>query len=138
MQKASEAMVSVNDLNQAIDEKRRGFSEATMKRLWACEPHLAIYVESLAVHFGNPTQPKDYDLDGTGKGYDLDLVQRVAHGVGIPVVACGGAGSIEHMRAAVEHGASAVAAGQMFVFHGRRRAVLINYPDEEQLRALLP
>ena len=52
--------------------------------------------------------------------------------VKVPVVACGGAGTVEHLKQAIkEGGASAVAAGSMFVFHGRHRAVLINYPDEQ-------
>lgn len=70
------------------------------------------------------------DRDGTMAGYDLDLVQRVTRHVNVPVVACGGAGTVQHLFEAVRAGASAVAAGSMFVFHGKRRAVLINYPRE--------
>jgi len=70
------------------------------------------------------------DRDGMMEGYDLSLIRRVVQQVKVPVVACGGAGCIDHLVAAVhEGGASAVAAGSMFVFHGRRRAVLINYPQ---------
>lgn len=70
------------------------------------------------------------DRDGMMEGYDLALIRRVAQQVNVPVVACGGAGSIEHLASAVhEGGASAVAAGSLFVFHGRLRAVLINYPQ---------
>jgi hypothetical protein len=74
MQKASDAMVSVNDLDQAVDEKRRGYSEATMKRLFKTEPYLAVYIESLAMHFGHPPQQKENDLDGAGKALDKLLV----------------------------------------------------------------
>ncbi|MEO8680293.1 MAG: AglZ/HisF2 family acetamidino modification protein [Vicinamibacterales bacterium] len=69
------------------------------------------------------------DRDGTQSGYDLALIERVAGAVSIPVVASGGAGILEHFKEAVTHGASAVAAGSFFVFHGRHRAVLITYPD---------
>lgn len=70
------------------------------------------------------------DRDGTMEGYDLSLIRRVSQQVGVPVIACGGAGTVDHLAAAVhEGGASAVAAGSMFVFHGRLRAVLINYPQ---------
>lgn len=69
------------------------------------------------------------DRDGTMSGYDLDLIRSVTRAVNVPVVACGGAGSLDHLRQAVhEAGASAVSAGSMFVFHGKHRAVLINYP----------
>ena len=36
------------------------------------------------------------DREGTGKGFELDLVRTIADQVGIPVIACGGAGSPEH------------------------------------------
>lgn len=41
------------------------------------------------------------DREGTGKGYDLELTRRVAHAVSIPVIACGGAGTLEHVAEAV-------------------------------------
>jgi cyclase len=68
-------------------------------------------------------------------GYDLDLITQVSRAVSIPLVACGGAGSIDHLAAAIAAGASAVAAGSLFVFTGPRRAVLINYPSAAELRA---
>ena len=72
------------------------------------------------------------DRDGTMSGYDLDLVQAVAALVDIPVIACGGAGSLDDLVAVVrEGGATAAAAGSLFVFHGRHRAVLITYPTYE-------
>ncbi|MEQ8402134.1 MAG: AglZ/HisF2 family acetamidino modification protein [Silicimonas sp.] len=68
------------------------------------------------------------DADGTMAGFDLSLVRRAVEAVDVPVVPCGGAGSIEHLSRAVrEGGATAVSAGSFFVFHGKRRAVLINY-----------
>jgi imidazole glycerol-phosphate synthase subunit HisF len=73
------------------------------------------------------------DRDGTMAGYDLDLVRHVSRMVTVPLVACGGAGSVEHLKAGVDAGASAVSAGSMFVFHGKYRAVLINYPTELRL-----
>ncbi len=76
------------------------------------------------------------DRDGRMDGYDLDLIQAVSDAVMIPVVALGGGGSLEDLRRAVERGASAVAAGSMFVFHGPRRAVLITYPDYDRLTEL--
>jgi cyclase len=71
------------------------------------------------------------DRDGTMEGYDLNLIRAVAGAVDVPVVACGGAGSLAHLSQAVEAGASAAAAGSLFVFHGRHRAVLITYPSYE-------
>jgi cyclase len=78
------------------------------------------------------------DRDGTMKGYDIDLISRVASTVNIPVIACGGAGTTADFAAAAKHGgAAAVAAGAMFVFHGPHRAVLITYPSPAELSAVL-
>lgn len=74
------------------------------------------------------------DRDGEMTGFDLDLIRLVANNVSVPVVACGGAGNVAHLQQAVsDGGASAVAAGGMFVFYGKYRAVLINYPAGLQL-----
>jgi len=73
------------------------------------------------------------DRDGTMNGYDLELISRIASAVKIPIIACGGAGTLRHLSDAVSAGAPAVAAGSMFMFHGRRRAVLISYPDRSDL-----
>jgi cyclase len=76
------------------------------------------------------------DRDGTMHGYDLALLKMVSSVVSVPVVACGGAGSVAHLREAVEQGgASAVAAGSFFVFQGKHRAVLINVPSPAELEA---
>lgn len=73
------------------------------------------------------------DRDGALTGYDTRLIRMVAGSVGVPVVAAGGARNIDDFKAAREAGASAVAAGAMFVFHGPHRAVLISYPDVDEI-----
>ena len=78
------------------------------------------------------------DRDGTMQGYDLELVRRVADSVTVPVVACGGAGNIQHLAEAIQAGASAAAAGSMFVFQGPLRGVLISYPAQAELRRVIP
>jgi cyclase len=77
------------------------------------------------------------DRDGTMQGYDLELIRRVAEAVSIPVVACGGARTVKDLGDVVKKGgASAAAAGSMFVFHGPHRAVLINFPTPQELRTV--
>ncbi len=57
------------------------------------------------------------DCDGTRDGYDVALTRAVADAVSIPVIASGGAGTVEHLREAlVEGGASAVLAASIFHF----------------------
>lgn len=77
------------------------------------------------------------DRDGTMSGYDLQLIRAISDAVSIPVIASGGAGSLSDMSdALVKGGASAVAAGSLFVFQGKHRAVLISYPDAATLKHL--
>lgn len=77
------------------------------------------------------------ESDGMMKGYDIQLLRKISEAVSIPVVALGGAGTIMDFKQVVSEGcASAVAAGSMFVYHGPRKAVLVNYPTQEQLTDL--
>ena len=77
------------------------------------------------------------EKDGTFSGYDLELTEQVSNAIKIPVIAGGGAGKVEDLADAVRFGASAVAAGSMFVFQGTHRAVLINFPSQEVLKEKL-
>ena len=54
------------------------------------------------------------DRDGTNAGYDLGLTSAVADAIGVPVIASGGAGEIEHLTAALEVGADAVLCASIF------------------------
>lgn len=76
------------------------------------------------------------DRDGTMQGYDLDLVKSVTEKVNIPVIACGGASGIKDLRLVLKEGqAHAAAAGSLFVYYGKKKAVLINMPHEQELIA---
>jgi cyclase len=74
--------------------------------------------------------------DGTFQGYDLDLVSRVSQISSVPIVVCGGACDLENLKAAIDHGASAVAAGSLFIYRREARGILINYPSQEILRKI--
>lgn len=73
------------------------------------------------------------DKDGTYTGYDLALINKISSHVNAPIVACGGACAIESFLQAIQNGASAAAAGSMFVYTGATRGILINYPKQEDL-----
>jgi imidazole glycerol-phosphate synthase subunit HisF len=76
------------------------------------------------------------DRDGTYKGYDLEMLQTITSSVDVPVIACGGAGSLEDFQQAIHQGAAAVAAGSMFVFQRPHQAVLISYPHPSEINKL--
>jgi imidazole glycerol-phosphate synthase subunit HisF len=78
----------------------------------------------------------DVSRDGTGSGFDVDLVRKVSSAVDVPVIACGGAGTLDDLLAASRAGASGVAAGSLFVYMGKHRAVMINYPPYAVLKNL--
>jgi len=75
------------------------------------------------------------DRDGTYEGYDIELIKLVSRTVTIPVVALGGAAGYSDFSLAVKEGnASAVASGSLFVYHGPRRAVLISFPNNHEIK----
>lgn len=77
------------------------------------------------------------DRDGLMKGYDMNLLSMITNSVSVPTVACGGAGSLEDLsKAVIDSNVSAVAAGSIFVYHGKHKAVLITYPAKQQLDVL--
>jgi cyclase len=69
--------------------------------------------------------------DGTWEGYDLPLIKMVSGSVSVPVIACGGASGMDDFKKAImEGGASAVAAGSMFVYQKKGMGVLISFPSQ--------
>lgn len=79
------------------------------------------------------------DRDGTMEGYDLELTKSVAEVLEVPLIACGGAKNVQDLGDVVKQGsASAAAAGSIFVFQGPLRGVLISYPSQKELQAVLP
>jgi imidazole glycerol-phosphate synthase subunit HisF len=78
------------------------------------------------------------DRDGTWSGYDVDYLEKITKEISIPLIALGGAGKVDDFYDAVSKGgASAVAAGSMFVFQGKDLGVLVNYPSRLELENVL-
>ncbi|MBK8519583.1 MAG: AglZ/HisF2 family acetamidino modification protein [Ferruginibacter sp.] len=74
------------------------------------------------------------EKDGMCNGYDTELIKKVAQSVQVPLVAAGGAWQTGHLVEAKRAGASALAAGSMFVFHGKHKAVLISYLNNNEIK----
>ena len=78
------------------------------------------------------------DAEGTWQGFDVDLVAEVARAVTIPLIAHGGAGSIDDIAKVItESKASAVGLGSLVVFQKKGMGVLVNFPDKETLDKVL-
>ena len=77
------------------------------------------------------------DRDGQMQGYDLELAVQLKQVLSVPVTFLGGAGSLDHLSDLIAKlGVVGAAAGSLFVFKGKYRAVLINYPMPEQKKQL--
>ncbi|VAW82561.1 Similar to imidazole glycerol phosphate synthase cyclase subunit (LPS cluster) [hydrothermal vent metagenome] len=120
-----------------LDVKKRRFGGKydvyTHNGLRACKKEvtdLAIKFEALGA---GELVINSIDRDGTMQGYDIKLIEQIRNVVSIPVTALGGAGSLEHINELVTRfGVIGAAAGSLFVFKGKYRAVLINYPDQQE------
>ena len=76
--------------------------------------------------------------EGMGNGYDVKLLEMISSSVSIPVVALGGAGKVADFSEVInDTHVSAVAAGDMFTFYGKHKAVLITYPEYDELNVML-
>ena len=79
------------------------------------------------------------DCDGLMKGYDINLARKVRDATNLPMTILGGAGSLKDIAALIEvFGTIGAAAGSLFVFKGKFRAVLISYPSRMEKDALVP
>jgi len=76
--------------------------------------------------------------EGTWKGFDIELTKKIANAVNIPVIANGGASSINDIENIVKEGdASAVSLGSMVVYQNKGMGVLVNFPNQTNLRKAL-
>ena len=74
------------------------------------------------------------DRDGTWTGYDLVTIREVGEAISVPLIACGGAGSIAHLREVLsETPANAAALGSMAVYQKKGMGVLINFPHRSAI-----
>ncbi|MFV0267676.1 MAG: HisA/HisF-related TIM barrel protein, partial [Draconibacterium sp.] len=78
------------------------------------------------------------DQDGMMKGYDLDIINRIREAVSIPLTVLGGAGNLHDIGTLIQqHGIIGAAAGSLFVFKGKYKAVLINYPNYKEKEEII-
>lgn len=78
------------------------------------------------------------DHDGMMNGYDLALLAQIKANTNVPVIALGGAGTLNHIKEAfMTAKIDAVACGSMFIYHGPLKGVLINYPPYQKIQGLI-
>ena len=130
----SQAVVASIDVRKTLfGGYRTNTHSGTVETKFGLQEHVAAVVAAGA----GELLINSIERDGTMQGYDIPLIKLVVSQVTVPVIACGGAGTVEDLAAAIrDGGASAVAAGSMFVFHGKHRAVLISYPGGDMLQTI--
>ena len=128
----SQSIVACMDVKKNVFGKYNVYSHSGRKNTKKDPLRLALELQKRGV---GEIIINSIDKDGTMTGYDIDLISGIANCLDIPVVACGGASSVKDFSKAVkEGGASAVAAGSLFVFHGIHRAVLISYLTIDEIK----
>ena len=77
------------------------------------------------------------DNDGVMQGYDLALIENIREKCSMPITVIGGAGNIYHIKDLInKFKIIGAAAGSLFVFKGKYKAVLINYPNREERKPI--
>jgi cyclase len=130
----NQSIVVSIDVKKVFLKGYRVFIENGKKNTGLHPVEFAITAEKLGV---GEILLNSIDKDGTFTGYDLALIQQVSKAVNIPVIAIGGASSVEDFAKAKQAGASAVSAGSMFVFQRPHKAVLISYPTRKEIKEIL-
>lgn len=124
----SQSIVASVDVKRNIIGKQFAYKLSGSKKI---NEKLDIYIKKIEENGAGELFLNSIDKDGTYLGYDLELIKKINAIINIPLVVCGGANSINSFKQAIENGASAVAAGSMFVYSSSTKGILINYPKLE-------
>ena len=126
----SQSIVASIDIKKNIFGKYKAYSKSGKNMVkYSIEDYLKKITEAgIGEVFVN-----SIDKDGTFNDYDYSIIKMISEICHVPVTVCGGANSLSSFKDAIEAGASAVAAGSFFIYKGKAKGVLINYPSRETL-----
>jgi cyclase len=128
-----QSVVAVLDVRKKTGLFAKGYDVYTHNGKTVHKADLFTLVEQLQDAGAGEIIVNSIDCDGFMQGYDLNLASQIRAVLKVPMTIMGGAGSLEHVRQLVSHlGVVGAAAGSLFVFKGKYRAVLINYPTPAQ------
>lgn len=130
----SQSVVVSVDVHKGLFGRREVYVRSATKGT-GIEPRA--YAQQMQKYGAGELFVQSIDLEGARTGYDLALMSEISAAVDIPVIACGGAGSLQDVRQLLgSTGVAAAAAGTLFVLHGKHRAPLISYPRPAEIAAL--
>jgi imidazole glycerol-phosphate synthase subunit HisF len=129
----SQSIVVAIDINKNLFSKHVVYDYKTKKNL---KINIEKYIQNVInLNIGELFVNFIYN-DGMMNGYDLKVIRILFEDVTIPLIVCGGAGSLLDMKDALNNGADAAAAGSLFVYKGKQKGIMINYPTQEELNKL--
>ncbi|MBR9832566.1 imidazole glycerol phosphate synthase subunit HisF [bacterium] len=128
---AQSVMASI-DVKKSLFGRYTAYSHSGQKKI---KQPIQNYLQSILDAGVGEVFLNSIDRDGTFSGYDLELIGQFSKIAAVPIVACGGARSLDDFKWAINSGASAVAAGSLFVYRGVQKGILINYPTQLELRS---
>lgn len=124
----SQSVIASLDIKKTLLGKHKLFSHSGEKTTTSDYLQFAKKCEEFGV---GEIMLNSIDRDGTYQGYEIEPLRAIASSVNIPVIICGGASSSNDFKNAETAGASAMAAGSMFVFQRPNQAVLISYQNSK-------
>lgn len=132
-----QSVVAVIDVRKKAGLFAKGYEVCTHNAKTAHKHDPIALAKSLQAAGAGEIVINSIDFDGEMKGYDIALARQMRDALSVPLTVLGGAGSLDDIGALVRAcGVVGAAAGSLFVFKGRYRAVLISYPNEQQKTAL--
>ena len=132
-----QSVVAVIDVRKKVGLFAKGYEVCTHNAKTAHKHDPIALAKSLQAAGAGEIVINSIDFDGEMKGYDIALARQMRDALSVPLTVLGGAGSLDDIGALVRAcGVVGAAAGSLFVFKGRYRAVLISYPNEQQKTAL--
>jgi len=127
----SQAVIACVDFKKSIFGKKLPYSYLGNK----IKLSMVDYAKYLTNEIGvGELMLNSVDLDGTWEGYDYESIHQLLNSVEVPVIACGGCGSINDLKKVLyETNANAAAIGSMAVYSKKGMGVLINFPNRESI-----
>lgn len=131
-----QSVVAVLDVKKRmLGSKYDCYTHNGRKNRKVCPVEFSVELEKLGV---GEIIVNSIDNDGVMKGYDLDLIHKIKGAVNTPITALGGAGDFKDIgRLINQHPIIGAAAGSVFVFKGKYKAVLINYPTQAEREQII-
>ncbi|CAH8241981.1 MULTISPECIES: AglZ/HisF2 family acetamidino modification protein [Vibrio] len=129
----SQSVVVVVDVQKKKGLFSNSYQVLTHNATQAHKIDLFALAKTVEEHGAGELVINSVDLDGMMTGYDLELSKKIKEQMHIPVTFLGGAGNMSDLEKLVQEcGVVGVAAGSLFVFKGKYRAVLISYPTKQE------